>query len=225
MREQWPSSHTARAGADQSGKPCDLKRIKPLATLGKTQRLPDRPQMIIEAAIPIIGQRGYYGFSIKDIAERCGVTMQGVLHHFGSKEGILHAIMEDRERRDAEAVWGDVLSDDLSGIARLEIENIKRRLHDTVVRNSQQPDVLRLYSMLRTESLYPEHPAHKEFQGRIAAAIELFTNAFTGKLANPASMARQILATMSGLEDLWLETGMGFDLVEEWDRAIDMILV
>jgi len=181
--------------------------------------------MIIEAAIPIIGQRGYYGFSIKDIAERCGVTMQGVLHHFGSKEGILHAIMEDRERRDTEATWQDVLSDGLSGFARLELDDIKRRLHDTVVRNSQQPDVLRLYSMLRTEALYPEHPAHKDFQGRIASAIEVLTNAFTGKLANPASIARQILATMSGLEDLWLETNMSFDLVEEWDRAIDKILV
>jgi AcrR family transcriptional regulator len=196
-----------------------------LVTLLKRQRLPDRPRMIIEAAIPIIGQRGYYGFSIKDIAERCGVTMQGVLHHFGSKEGILHAIMEDRERRDAEAVWGDVLSDDLAGIAMLSLDDIKRRLHDTVMRNSQQPEVLRLYSMLRTEALYAEHPAHKDFQGRIAAAIELFTSAFTGKLANPASMARQILATMSGLEDLWLETGMGFDLVEEWDRAIDKVLI
>jgi AcrR family transcriptional regulator len=180
--------------------------------------------MIIEAAIPIIGQRGYFGFSIKDIAQKCGLSMQGVLHHFGSKEGILQAIIEDREQRDAEAVWGDVLSDDFSGFARLDLDEIKRRLHDTVVRNSQQPEVLRLYSMLRTESLFPGHPAHEIFQARTASALQVLTMAFTGKLANPASIARQLLATMSGLEDLWLEESMGFDLVEESDCAIAKIL-
>jgi AcrR family transcriptional regulator len=180
--------------------------------------------MIIEAAIPIIGHRGYYGFSIKDIAEKCGLSMQGVLHHFGSKEGILHAIIEDRERRDAEAVWQDVLTDDFSGFAKIDLDEIKRRLHETVVRNSQQPEVIRLYSMLRTEALYPEHPAHPIFQDRLATALDVLTRAFAGKLANPASIARQLLATMSGLEDLWLESHMAFDLVEETDRAIAKIL-
>ena len=71
----------------------------------KQLRLADRRQLIIEAAIPINGQRGYYGFSIKSLAVACALTVPGVLHHFGSKEAILMAVLDYRERREFEAVW------------------------------------------------------------------------------------------------------------------------
>lgn len=190
----------------------------------KQQRLVERPQLILEAAIPIIGERGYYGFSIKDIAERCGLTVPGILHHFGSKEGILLAVIEDREARDAEAVWQDVFENGLAGFTALSLDDIKRRLHETVVRNSQQPEILRFYSVLRIEALYPLHPAFEFFQTRQKMATELLTQAFTGKLNPPAAAARLLMATMTGLENLWLEQHMEFDLVAEWDHAADRIL-
>jgi AcrR family transcriptional regulator len=196
-----------------------------LATALKQQRLADRPQLILDAAVPIIGDRGYYGFSIKEVAESCGLTVPGVLHHFGSKEALLLAVIQDREERDSEAVWQDVVQDDFAGFATLSLNDLKKRLHDTVLRNSKQPDILRLFSMLRTEALYPKHPAYELFHNRAALAIEVLGLAFTGKFPDPESMARQIVAAMTGLENIWLERSMEFDLVAEWDRIIDKLLV
>jgi AcrR family transcriptional regulator len=195
-----------------------------LATRLKQQRLADRPQLILDAAVPIIGDRGYYGFSIKEVAERCGLSVPGVLHHFSSKEALLHAVIKDREERDSEAIWQDVVHDGLAGFAAMSLEDLKMRLHATVLRNSKQPEILRLFSMLRTEALYPQHPAYEYFHNRAAVAIEVLALALTRQVASPISVARQIMATMTGLENIWLEQSMEFDLVEEWDRMIEKLL-
>lgn len=182
-----------------------------------------QPERIIEAAISIIGERGYYGFSIKDIAENCDLTVAGVLYHFGTKESILHAVINDREERDTTAVWGDVLADGVEGLAALGLDALKQKFHDTVARNSEQPEILRLFSMLRTEALYPQHPAYEFFRNRAAMATNALSYAFSGKVSDPVSLARHVLASMTGLENLWLEQNMEFDLVEEWDRLAEKI--
>jgi len=133
---------------------------------GKQQRLADRPELIIEAAIPIIGQRGYYGFSIRMLADACGISVPGILHHFGSKEAILFTVPDFRERRDFEAVWHALPFRDPEQLAALNLSEVRRMLRETVIRNSQQADILRLVTMLRTEALYPQHPAFAFFRDR-----------------------------------------------------------
>ena len=39
----------------------------------------------------------------------------------------------------------------------------------------------------------------------------------------PGSVARQLLALMSGLEEQWLHDPGTMDLVQEWDRAMQTI--
>jgi AcrR family transcriptional regulator len=56
-----------------------------------------------DQAIRIIGQRGYAGFGIQELAQRCQLTNAGLLYHFGSKDRLLIALLEDRDRRDAVA--------------------------------------------------------------------------------------------------------------------------
>ncbi|MBW8755311.1 MAG: TetR/AcrR family transcriptional regulator [Sphingomonadales bacterium] len=186
------------------------------------ERLADRPRRILDEAIGIIGQRGYYGFSIKELAERCGLTVAGVLHHFGSKDRLLIALLKDRDERDAEAVWRRAPAE--AAPAPMGPEDVRRLFHDAVVRNSGQPEIVRLYSMLRTESLYPEHPAHGFFRARDAAALEMFERLVAPHVAEPQSTARQLLALMGGLEELWLRDLERFDLVAEWDLAIAALM-
>lgn len=194
-----------------------------MATQTRKQKRTGQPERIIEEAISIIGERGYYGFSIKDIAEKCDLTVAGVLYHFGTKESILHAVIKDREERDTAANWQDVLANGIEGLAALNLDEWKQRMRGTVLRNSKQPDILRLFSMLRTEALYPEHPAYEFFHDRAEMAFQALSFGFTGKVANPQSTARQVLSAMTGLENIWLEQGMAFDLVEEWDRMAEKL--
>ena len=190
----------------------------------KQQRLADRPQQIIAAAIPIIGQCGYYGFSIRALAEACGLSVPGILHHFRSKEAILLAVLDYRERRDFEAVWQGLPFRDPAQLAAYSLAEVKRLLRETVVRNSQQADVLRLVTMLRTEALYPQHPAFAFFRDRNRRTLVTITHMFTGKVPSPQATAAQVMALMLGLETLWLGNPDLIDFVELWDQGIETLL-
>ena len=195
-----------------------------MLTQVKQHRLTDRRQLIIEAAIPIIGQRGYYGFSIKSLAEASGLTVPGVLHHFGSKEAILMAVLDYRERRDFEAVWDGLPFRDAEQLQSFSLAEFKRLMHETVVRNSQQPEILRLGSMLRIESLYPGHPAYKFFRDRNRRALRTFTHMLTGKVSQPDVAATHVIGLILGLEALWLGNPELIDFVAQWDQGIEKIL-
>lgn len=176
-------------------------------------RTAERRRQILDEAIEIVGRRGYYGFSVQEVAETCGLTVAGVLHHFGTKENLLIALLEDRDRRDAEAVQ-----------CQNRPATALQVLHDIVVRNSTQPELVRLYTVLRSEALYQEHPAYDYFRVRDQQALDSFADLTTGLTDDPRSTARQLLALMGGLEEQWLRFPDDVDLVAEWDRAMTRIL-
>lgn len=184
------------------------------------ERLNDRPRRILDEAIRIIGLRGYFGFSVRELAENCGLTVPGVLHHFGSKEGLLVALLEDRDLRDAQLLFGGVDVPERP----LSFDELKQLLHRVAERNREQPEIIRLYSMLRTESLGRDHPAHRYFQERGARAMQTLLAQIGDQVAHPQSSALQLLAVMAGLEDLWLRNPDEIDFVAEWDRAVSAIL-
>ena len=187
------------------------------------ERLNDRPRLILQEAQSIVGQRGYFGFSIKELAARCGISVPGVLHHFPSKTAILVALLRDRDRREEQALlamlpagWtlGDYLSPD----------QVERLFHDIAELNSRQRELVRLYSMLRTEALYEAHPAHSFFIKRDVRVIRIFEQILTPHVADPKVTARRIFAIMGGLEELWLRDLEAFDLVVECDAAVKLLL-
>ncbi|MGY2081835.1 TetR/AcrR family transcriptional regulator [Modestobacter sp. SYSU DS0657] len=182
-----------------------------------------RRRQILDEATRIVGQRGFYGFSVQAVADACGLTVAGLLHHVGSKEQLLVALLEDRDRRDAAAVAGELGAglDDLDGSSPVQTRAVLRAV---VVRNTTQPEIVRLYSMLRTESLFEGHPAHGYFRDRDARVLATFTRLVTGHVGHPGSTARQLLAVMGGLEEQWLRTPDEVDLVQEWDRAVARLL-
>ena len=48
---------------------------------------------ILRAATAVFGSRGYSKGSLAEIADLVGMTHAGVLHHFGSKDGLLEALL------------------------------------------------------------------------------------------------------------------------------------
>lgn len=180
--------------------------------------------MILDEAIHIIGQRGYYGFSIKELADNCGLTVAGVLHHFGTKVELLVALLKDRDERDAKAITGSMALAERTSAELVSIDQFRTILHDTVVHNSTQPEIVRLYSMLRTEAAYPEHPAFQYFRDRNALAYHAIFAVLDGKVEEPRSATLQLLSLMGGLEDLWIRDQDSIDIVAEWDRAYARIM-
>jgi AcrR family transcriptional regulator len=184
-----------------------------------------RREQILQAAAGIIAQRGYYGFGIQELARQCGITNAGLLYYFGTKERLLIAMLEDRDRRDAVAVHSIAgLTGQRDTHIGLSLKQLFKVLRAIVQRNSSQPEFVRLYTVLRTEALDQAHPARQYFVEREAATLEAFARMVAPHVVAPHSTARQLKALMNGLEDQWLRADFGFNLVTEWDRGVVLLL-
>ncbi len=103
----------------------------------------ERRQAILRAALGVFGTRGYNSGALAEIAEQAGMTHAGVLHHFGSKEALLVAVL--RYRDDA----------DLEGVPEPQIpygEDFLRHLVHTTEVNMSRPGVVQAYTVLSAES-------------------------------------------------------------------------
>lgn len=182
----------------------------------------DRRTDILEEAIRVIGERGFRGFSVRELAERCGMTDAGLLHHFGSKIHLLLALLDERDRQDAEAI-GEVLGSEEVRAPGTR-EGVLRILLALARRNAERPELVRLYAMLRVEALAPDHPAHGYFLVRDRDARAQFARLLAPLSDAPAALARRVLAALDGLEAQWLQEGCGFDLAAEWEQMVEGLL-
>jgi len=48
---------------------------------------------ILDAAVPLLREVGPHGLKLTDIAHELGLSHQAILHHFGSREGLLGAVL------------------------------------------------------------------------------------------------------------------------------------
>lgn len=188
-------------------------------------RSTDRLTQIIEVSTRIIGQYGHYGFSIQQVADACGLTKAGLLHHVKSKDRLLMLVLQARDEADMTLIGALEESTPAPDGAGSE-EALRRALdliHRLVAHNASQPQIVRLYSVLRNESLATDHPTYEYFVARDRMALDEFERIFAPFVDSPGSFARRVLALMGGLEEQWLRDP-SMDLVEEWDLAISSLL-
>jgi len=60
--------------------------------MGDNFKLRDKKSSIIDAALQVFGEKGYYNATIAEIARRASVSEATIYEHFGSKEDLLFAI-------------------------------------------------------------------------------------------------------------------------------------
>ncbi len=175
-----------------------------------------RRVQILDVALDVFGRLGYRGGSVREIAERVGLTDTGVLHHFGSKERLLVAVLEHREelsRRTRPAREGVDLLDGLRELVR---------------RNSTAPGLIQMYVTLSAEATDPEHPAHDFFVARYEDVTRYFVDQLTtardaGDIGGDADLtcaAEQLIAVMDGLQVQWL-LNEKVDMIAAFDQFLD----
>jgi AcrR family transcriptional regulator len=174
----------------------------------------ERRRQIIEVTTRLIAERGFWGLSMQDVADECGVTVPGLLHHVGSKDGLLVAVLDHRDAADADALVAELGP----GAAPTGVD-LRRLCAALVRRNAGQPEIVRLFAVLEAESLAPGHPAHLYFAARQERTLEMFTALAIGISDRPGSLARQVMALMDGLQIQWLRDPDGTDLVTEWEAV------
>jgi AcrR family transcriptional regulator len=157
---------------------------------------------IVEQATALFGEVGYRSASLREIASRCGISHPGLLYHFGSKELLLLAVLEHRDRVDAEGL----------GLVEARGADTFARIVALVGRNSERRAIVELFATLSAEAAAPDHPAHAYFVERYRAVVERSARAYgeaaeDGVLApgvDPADAARELVALMDGLQVQWL---------------------
>jgi len=169
------------------------------AARGPYRKTAARRQDILDAALTVFGQSGYRSGSIREIAETVGISQAGLLHHFGSKDALLTAVLRHR----------DDMTKLLYSPATPGVETL---LGAVGAFRQTHRGTAELYCVLSAEATAPAHPAHKYFADRYVWLRSAFTEAFTrmraaGELRadiEPASAARSVVALMDGLQLQWL---------------------
>ena len=162
----------------------------------------DTRQRILAEAYAVFAERGYRGSSIDAVGRAAGLTRQGVLHHFSSKQALLLALLDARDR-------------ELGNMPEPGEESAGRMLDTARAATSAilaQRELVALAHALSAEAAGKEHPAHEWLTRRYdrlrAALADAFRVSFErGELvprADPAVLAALLLAATEGLEAQWL---------------------
>jgi len=103
------------------------KRIENLA-----EEAPSARQKLLTAGIELFTTRGYAATSVREIVELAGLTKPALYYHFGSKDGIYLAILQEIERTLGATLAG---VDTLHGTLRQKVERLFLALFDLFERN------------------------------------------------------------------------------------------
>jgi AcrR family transcriptional regulator len=140
-------------------------------------------ELILDATERLMATKGYAATSISDIRRACGLPPSSIYWHFGSKEGVLAAVME----RGADRFFAAIPTWDEADA--LDQQRAERVMTVTSGLLSQHPDFLRLFYMLSLER--SDDPAVAEIVRRVRdTAIARFRDAISHLLPPDAPRAR-----------------------------------
>jgi AcrR family transcriptional regulator len=158
----------------------------------------DRKVRILEVAERLLARNGWRNTSLAQIARAAGVSPAGLLHHYESKEQLLNAVLDARDRDDDEHA-------DRSGDLVAEICKVAERFH-------RAPELVGTFTVLLIENIAPDAPLHDRLVKRQQAAVDIVAELIgraqaAGTYRNdfdPAIKAVEILAFTNGMETAWL---------------------
>lgn len=173
----------------------------------------DRRSEIVAAALEVFAERGYRGGSLAAVGERVGLTQQGVLHYFPSKDALLTEVLRLRDALDGQDPAGsgpDHAGSDHPGSDHPGPGGLGG-VESLVARNMGRPGLVQCFTVLAAESVTDQHPAHDFFAARYRALRPQLAALLRAELGDPgpsgltADQASALLiGVMDGLQQQWL---------------------
>lgn len=159
-----------------------------------TERTPTKKQQqgeqsreqILDATEKLMSSRGFAATSISDIRKACGLPASSIYWHFGSKDGVLAAVMERGANRYFAAIPVDA--------------DIDQQLAAVIAQQEQHPEFLRLFLLLSLER--SDDPAVAEVVRRVRdRAIARFGDAIASLIPAdvPAAKAQRVVAELAAV--------------------------
>lgn len=177
-------------------------------TRGPYAKTAEVRRRILESAMRAFAESGYRATTMKNVAEMAGISQRGLVHHFASKEELLTAVLERYDHVVAEQLPPIQGQASLAGIV------------DLLLDNEREPWLAELYSILSTEAISPEHPAHAYYRQRYRTFRLHVEEAFetmrrSGQLSTaiePTILAAMFTSLVEGLRVQWLYDRASIDV-------------
>lgn len=156
---------------------------------------------LVQAAFEVFAEQGFQRLSVRQIAEAIGTSHTALLHHFGSKDALLEAVLAHRE--------------DLEGPERIDLlreRGLLAAVPEIMRQNAVERGVIQLDVTLIVEAMNHDHVAHEFVRSRDAAFVasvreELERERERGRLRDGLDLdvtARLITAQIEGIQLAWL---------------------
>ncbi len=176
----------------------------------------------MEAAVEVFSSSGFHKGSLRDVADKVGLSQAGLLHHFPSKEHLLQAVL----------TWRDDESGARLGQPMPQGVDLLRGLVELAEYNASTPELVELHVIVSAEGTSGDHPIHDYFVDRYASVFEMIRGAFAHAEAHGqlkpgidcASAARTVIALMDGLQVQWLLHRDEVDMAGDLRRYLQSLL-
>lgn len=177
----------------------------------RTQTSRESRELLLSAAGELFAEKGYRETTFADIATRAEISRGSIPWHFGNKEGLLGAVLQQ-------------LADDLdSAVAGTSTESgsgtVLDRLHEDLARILRLPTAT-LFITLLVEALEPDSPAYAyyvDIQNRLREHIRTWAEGVRLRDGiTPDDLAVTVVGAGIGIHQQWRLTPSSVDL----DRAL-----
>jgi AcrR family transcriptional regulator len=193
------------------------------ATRGDYAKTAIRRQEIIQAAVEVYSGVGFRKGSLRDVADKVGLSQAGLLHHFRSKDELLRAVLAWRDEESLKRMGPSVQR---GGV------HLVRALIELADYNASTPELVELHVVLSAEATSPDHPVHEYFVQRYANLVKDLQVAFEEAAAaghvrkdvDPRSAAQVLIAMMDGLQIQWLLDRSSVDIAAELRSYLSSLL-
>lgn len=165
-----------------------------------------RRRAMVDAAIELFARQGVRGTGVAAVAERAGATPSALIHHFGSKDGLVQAVLEEADRRALERLSA---SPDAEPTLDQAFEWFVRDAGHTAAADR---DLAALHTTLTAENLEPGAALHAWFRDRGRALRAHLTSLYGRAMADgsaragldPSILAAETAAFIEGAHLVWL---------------------
>ncbi|WP_091702864.1 TetR/AcrR family transcriptional regulator [Microbacterium sp. cf046] len=158
---------------------------------------------ILDVALEVIARDGYGSATVKHLADAVGLSQNGLLHYFGSKDALFAEIL--RRRDEVIAVQVDAEHADFAADLA---DRVLRAVHDEIT----APGMTQLSLRVTGEATEPDHIAHEFLRARYTAIRQVMQDAIEtlqrdGRLSgdiDPIAVSALVFAAIDGLQTQWM---------------------
>jgi AcrR family transcriptional regulator len=184
----------------------------------QAQRRAESEHRILYAAAELFGEQGYVNTTMEQIGARAGFSAALIARKFGSKAGVIEALLEAIRRNTSVVIdsngEGDVVSVVRRYVALIAEGNVWSRALYVLMAESVGP--------LRDKAdLFARH--NRGFIASLASGIKRAQrDGRAGATVNARALATELVARIRGITLLWLIDPKGIDFAGMTARMIDL---